>query len=131
MKFQNHTLVVDLDDTISQKVNDYETALVNRQLVAKLQEYRESGFQKIIHTSRNMRTYEGDQSKIQLNTLPNITDWLSKNNVPVDGIITGKPWCGENGFYIDNRAVRPSEFVNLSYSEIEELIRYEDSNTFS
>ena len=131
MKFQNHTLVVDLDDTISQKVNDYETALVNRQLVAKLQEYRERGFQIIIHTSRNMRTYEGDQSKIQLNTLPKITDWLSKNNVPVDGIITGKPWCGENGFYIDNRAVRPSEFVNLSYSEIEELIRYEDSNTFS
>ncbi|WP_435140737.1 hypothetical protein [Pseudopelagicola sp. nBUS_19] len=131
MKFQNNTLVVDLDDTISRKVNDYETALVNRQLVEKLQEYRERGFQIIIHTSRNMRSYEGDISKIQLNTLPKITEWLSKYNVPVDGIITGKPWCGENGFYIDNRAVRPSEFVNLSYSEIKELIEYEDSNTFS
>ena len=49
-------------------------------------------------------------SKKLRNTLPIIKDWLLANNVPYDEIIIGKPWCGMNGFYVDDRAIGPSEF---------------------
>ena len=34
----------------------------------------------------------------------------------------GKPWCGFDGFYVDDKAVRPNEFKELSYEKIKELI---------
>lgn len=125
------TIVVDLDNTISKKITDYETALVNKELVEQLKEYRNKGYQIVIYTARNMKKYNGDQSKIQLNTLPKITNWLETNDVPCDGIITGKPWCGEDGFYVDDRAIRPSEFISLTYNEIKELLENEANNSFS
>ena len=72
-----------------------------------------------------MRTYEGNVGKINIHTLPVIIEWLHTHKVPYDEIIVGKPWCGEDGFYIDDRAVRPSEFANLSYFEITQLLEKE------
>ncbi|HFM3195463.1 TPA: capsular biosynthesis protein, partial [Escherichia coli] len=45
-----------------------------------------------------------------------------RNNIPYDEIIVGKPWCGTNGFYVDDKAIRPSEFISLSETEIAELL---------
>ena len=67
----------------------------------------------------------GSVGKINANTLPLIIDWLKKHDVPYDEIYTAKPWCGEHGFYIDDRAIRPEEFVRLSYFEICALIGIE------
>ena len=69
-----------------------------------------------------MRTYEGNLGKINANTLPVIIDWLNKNKIPYDEIYVGKPWCGHDGFYVDDRAVRPKEFTSLSYEELVELM---------
>lgn len=131
MIFNDKTLVIDLDDTICKKTDTYDNALVNYELVSKIREYKDLGFDIIIYTARNMKTYSGDHSKIQLNTIPSIADWLKRNEIPCDGLITGKPWCGTKGFYIDNRAIRPSEFVAKSIDEIRELIENENHNTFS
>ncbi|HGZ0726786.1 TPA: capsular biosynthesis protein, partial [Escherichia coli] len=60
------------------------------------------------------------------NTLPIIISWLNANNIPYDEIYVGKPWCGHEGFYIDDKAIRPSEFINKSYEEIIELLRGEE-----
>ena len=46
----------------------------------------------------------------------------SRHDIPFDEIHVGKPWCGTEGFYIDDRAIRPSEFVALSLGEIQTLI---------
>ena len=35
----------------------------------------------------------------------------------------GKPWCGFEGFYVDDKAIRPNELVDLSYEEIQKLIK--------
>ncbi len=69
-----------------------------------------------------MRTYEGSIGKINARTLPIIMTWLEENNVPYDEIYVGKPWCGNQGFYVDDKAIRPDEFVQLSYEEIRNLI---------
>ena len=115
-------IIVDLDDTISFKKSTYADAKVNSKLCSKLREYQKNGFEIVIHTARNMRTYEGNIGKINVNTIPVIIQWLKKNDVPYDELIVGKPWCGFEGFYIDDKAIRPNEFINLSYSEIKSLI---------
>ena len=52
-------------------------------------------------------------------------EWLQEHQIPFDEIIVGKPWCGTDGFYVDDRAVRPSEFLNMSYAEIQNLLENE------
>lgn len=117
-------IIVDVDDTltINKSSKDYKNKLPRLDVISKLNEYRDKGYEIIIFSARNMNTYEGDLSKILKNTLPVLTDWLKKYNVEFDGIIMGKPWCGHDGFYIDDRAIRPDEFVNLSESQIQEII---------
>jgi capsule biosynthesis phosphatase len=118
------TIVMDLDDTLTiAGVSDYVDAPIREGVVKQLRRYREIGFKIIILTARNMRTFEGDVEKITVHTLPIIIDWLYRNNVPYDDIVVGKPWCGHEGFYVDDKAIRPDEFVNLSYEAICELIK--------
>ena len=96
-------LVVDLDDTITITVNgDYQHSQPIQPTIDKLKEYKKAGFEIVIYSSRNMRTYEGNVGKINIHTLPNIVDWLNSHDVPYDEIIVGKPWCGFDGFYIDD-----------------------------
>ena len=116
-------LIFDLDDTISfTNDGDYENSIPNLELIDKMREYSDSGFEIVINTSRNIRTFSGNIGKINKITLPKIILWLETNNVPYDEIYVGKPWCGFNGFYIDDKAIRPNEFLNLSYSEIVKLL---------
>ena len=119
-------LIVDLDGTITLgNTSDYNNVLPNTALIEQLKKYKKDGFSIIIFTARNMRTYEGNIGKINIHTLPTITFWLDKHDVPYDEIIVGKPWCGHDGFYIDDRAIRPSEFNSLSFDEITQLINKE------
>jgi capsule biosynthesis phosphatase len=117
-------LVVDLDGTITREElgGTYTDKQPDIELVARLREYKELGFEIIIYTARNMRTFENSIGKINAHTLPIIIDWLRRHDIPFDEIHVGKPWCGTEGFYVDDRAIRPSEFVRLSLEEIRELI---------
>ena len=116
-------LIIDLDDTLC-KVGggNYEDALPIVGAIDRLRQYHKSGFEIIIHTSRNVRTYDGNMGKISAFTLPLIVDWLKKNDVPYDEIYVGKPWCGYEGFYVDDRSIRPSEFMSLDHLEILALL---------
>ena len=117
-------LVFDLDDTltINQAGLPYPEQRPNLPIIEKLREYQGMGFEIIIFTARNMRSYNGSVGKINAVTLPIIVEWLSKHNVPYDESHIGKPWCGHDGFYVDDKAIRPSEFASLTYEEIRELI---------
>lgn len=112
-------LIFDLDDTLCRTVNgDYRNAEPILEVIQTLRDYHANGFSIVINTSRNMRTHQGNVGKINKNTLPIIIDWLERHQVPYDELYVGKPWCGFEGFYIDDKAIRPDEFVNLSYEEI-------------
>ncbi|AYN87383.1 MULTISPECIES: HAD-IIIC family phosphatase [Commensalibacter] len=117
-------LVFDLDDTLTINTSgvSYADKLPNLPVIQKLREYKKQGFEIIIQTARNMYTYNGDIGKINANTLPIIIEWLKKHEIPYDEIYVGKPWCGKEGFYIDDRAIRPSEFISMSFDEITKLI---------
>lgn len=120
-------LVLDIDGTITiDSDKPYSEKPVNEQFVKQMNEYKRMGFEIILFTSRNMRTYDGNIGKINKNTLPTLMTWLEKNEVPYDEIYVGKPWCGFDGFYVDDKAIRPSEFTSLSYEEIQSLLNKEN-----
>ena len=116
-------LIFDLDDTLCTNQNgDYANAQPITEVVEKLREYHRQGFTIVINTSRNMRTYQGNIGAINKNTLPIIIDWLGRHDIPYDELYVGKPWCGFEGFYVDDKAIRPDELVKLSYAEICQLL---------
>ncbi|EAU9200966.1 capsular biosynthesis protein [Salmonella enterica] len=119
-------IIIDIDMTLTKGKGPggYEDALVNKDLVVKLKEYKEQGFMIVLNTSRNMNSYN-NIGLINKNTLPILIKWLEVNSIPYDEIYVGKPWCGHEGFYVDDKAIRPSEFINYSYDEIVEILRKE------
>lgn len=116
-------LIMDLDGTLTNgDTADYRNVSPRRDVVDALRRYREDGFEIVLHTARNMRTYGSSVGKINANMLPILFEWLARHEIPYDEIWTGKPWCGEEGFYVDDKAVRPDEFAALSYDDIQALI---------
>ncbi len=118
------TIVIDLDGTLcetKQEHQEYAEVQPRQEIVQKLREYRELGFSVVIMSARNMKTFDGDMEKINAITLPIIVQWLNKHAIPYDEVRVGKPWCGEDGFYVDDRTIRPDEFVHLSFEEIKKL----------
>lgn len=120
-------LVFDLDGTLTHDDPevDYAERRPNAAVVARLRDYRARGFEIVICSARNMRTYSGQLGKINAHTLPVILDWLARHDIPYDEIHVGKPWCGTEGFYIDDKAIRPSEFAALTYEEVQALLARE------
>ena len=120
-------LVFDLDGVIA--LDDPERPYAEREpnlaIIEKMRAYKAEGFEIAVATARNMRTYSGQIGRINAVTLPIVIDWLRKHDVPFDEVHVGKPWCGTEGFYVDARAVRPSEFLKLSLAEIHALIATE------
>jgi capsule biosynthesis phosphatase len=120
-------LVFDLDGTLALDEPDraYAERRPNVAVVERLREYRSLGFEIIICSARNMRTHGGSIGKINAQTLPVIIDWLTRHDIPYDELHVGKPWCGTEGFYVDDKAIRPSEFVALSLEGVRDLLARE------
>jgi len=72
-----------------------------------------------------MRTHEGRIGKINAETAPVLLEWLDEKEVPYDEIHLGKPWCGHEGFYVDDKALRPSEFLSMEHEEIQAMLKKE------
>ena len=118
-------LVFDIDGTlcpIKSKEEKYEDLVPYQEMIDKLREYKEQGFKIILQSARNMNSYKGNQGLINANTLPTLINWLNKWNIPYDEIYMSKPWPGHIGYYIDDRAIRPREFLEKTPEELDEII---------
>lgn len=122
------TIVIDLDGTLTVpgSAETYDALQPRLAVVRRLRHYATSGFRIAIMTSRNMRTYANSIGRINAETLPVVIEWLKRHDIPFDEIHVGKPWCGDDGFYVDDRAVRPSEFAALDQSSIAALLEKEN-----
>ncbi len=118
------TVVVDLDNTltIDDKELSYDKKRPRLDVIEKIRHYKRFGFKIIIYTARNMQTQHGDESLVIGNIGAVTLKWLERHKVPYDGIRFGKPYA-QNSFYIDDKAIRPQEFVNSSYEELIELTK--------
>jgi len=95
------------------------------EVVEKIREYKNNGFEIVIYSSRQVRTYNNNIGKIIANTVPVLIEWLGKHDIPYDEIFVGKPWCGYDGFYVDDKAIRPNEFVSMTYEQVRDLLAKE------
>ena len=118
-------IVVDVDGTlcpVKRSHENYEDLLPYEDMLSKLRQYREAGYYIILYTSRNMRTYGGNIGLIMANTAKMTMQWLDRHQVPYDEIHFGKPWASRVGFYVDDRCVRPDEFLSKTPEEIDALL---------
>ncbi len=119
------TIYIDLDGTLCPLKGDterYEDLPARPDVLARLIAARAQGYRVVVHTARNMRTHDGDLARINVDTAPRVLEWLRRRGVPFDGLIVGKPWPGPQGFYVDDRTVRPDEFVRLDDAGIHALL---------
>ncbi len=118
------TIIIDLDNTITidNKSLSYDQKRPRVDVIKKMKEYKKLGFKIIIYTARNMQTQQNDEAMAIGNIGAETISWLLKHEVPFDGIRFGKPYA-RNAFYVDDKAIRPDEFLNMSFKSIVELTK--------
>lgn len=122
--YNDITLIFDVDGTLcplKEEGQEYIDLAPDKEMVEKLKEYKDDGAKIVLFSSRNMKTYDGNLGLINANTAIVMRDWLEKWDIPYDEIYFGKPWPGHRGLYIDDRAVRPNEFLENSFEALEKL----------
>ena len=118
-------LVVDIDGTICEiksHEQEYSEVAPEPHMLERLRKLHSEGWRIILSTSRGMRSSDGNVGQITKTVGPTLLHWLAEHDVPFDELCLGKPWPGKAGFYIDDRAVRPREFLSLSFHELEQLV---------
>lgn len=124
--YSEYGFVFDIDGTIcpiKKKDEKYEDLVPYPEMVEKIREYKAGGARIVLLTSRNMNSYNNNIGLINANTAKVLMAWLDKWDIPYDEIVYGKPWAGHKGFYIDDRTVRPDEFLSMSLDEMDETCK--------
>ena len=122
--FSDYSFIFDIDGTlcpIKKESEKYEDLIPFPEMVEKIKYYKSHGAKIILFTSRNMNSYQGNIGLINKNTAVILIKWLDKWDIPYDEIIYGKVWPGHKGFYIDDRSVRPDEFLQYSPEELTKI----------
>lgn len=119
------SIVFDVDGTlcpIRKPDEDYSELEPFEEIISLLREYKSKGFYIILYSARNMNTFQGNVGRIVAVTGKQLMEWLERHDIPYDEMHLGKPWPGRGGFYVDDKSIRPDEFLKLSYEEILALI---------
>lgn len=122
--FREYSFIIDIDGTlcpIKQKEEEYGDLIPYEDIVKKIRFYKDNGARIILYTSRNVNSYNGNLGLINKKTAPILLGWLEKWDIPYDEIIYGKPWPGHKGFYVDDRTVRPNEFISNTVEELDDI----------
>lgn len=121
---EGYKFIFDIDGTICPiKKSDekYEDLIPHMEMVNKIKMLKNEGAIIVLFTSRNMNSYNGNIGLINKNTAKILLEWLEKWKIPYDEIIYGKPWPGKNGFYVDDRSIRPKELLNNTIEQLNEI----------
>ena len=112
-------LVVDLDKTLcTKKLPDESYADVKPicDMIDAVNTLHKNGSEVIIESARNMLTQSNNEAKVIKNIGLTTLKWLNDNNIEYDGIKFGKPI---GSCYIDDKALRPKEFLSI-YNSLED-----------
>lgn len=122
---KDKVLVVDIDGTlcdIKATNENYIDVAPEPQIVERLRKMHAEGWRIILSSSRGMRSNDGNIGQINKVVGPVVLEWLKRHDIPFDEIYFGKPWPGKEGFYIDDRSIRPREFIENDQAGVEALI---------
>jgi capsule biosynthesis phosphatase len=118
-------LVIDVDGTlcpIKRSGESYADMAPEPRMLARLRALHAEGWHIILHSARGMRSNDGNVGKIGKNVAPVMLDWIAKHDIPFDELHLSKPWPGAQGYYIDDRSVRPREFLDMTFEELNAMI---------
>ena len=106
-------LIVDLDNTITIDSSslDYAAKKLNAEVALAIKNAAKLQIETTIFSSRNMKTFNGDLEKIESVTRPIAENWLQEKQIKYSELILGKPWCGKEGWYVDDKNLNIEEFV--------------------
>lgn len=124
--FKDYSFVFDIDGTIcpiKKKEEKYEDLVPYSNIVEKIKYYHDNGAKIVLFTSRNMNSYNGNIGMINKHTAKILSDWLEKWQIPYDEIVYGKPWPGHKGFYVDDRTIRPDEFLKCDVDQLDKICK--------
>ena len=112
LKKNKNTIYIDLDNTLTSpnNQNSYLVHDVNNDIKKAILQAKKKSYDVVIYTSRGMLSYNKDINDINKYVLPNIKKWLNKNEIYYDDIIIGKPFCGSNGWYVDDKNLSTKQF---------------------
>jgi capsule biosynthesis phosphatase len=109
--FRSEKLVFDLDGTLWDEnfIPDYE-------MLNFLENFYEQGGYVILYTARGMKSRDCNVGKIIAEVSPEVLERLEDLGVKYHEIHFGKPYCGDDGYYIDDRALHPKDVKNSLYT---------------
>lgn len=106
-------LVVDLDKTLCTKKSpneSYSDVKPINNIIDVINSLHNNGVEIIIESARNMLTQNNNEAKVIKNIGLDTLNWLKDNNICYDGIKFGKTM---GTCYIDDKALRPKEFIKI------------------
>jgi capsule biosynthesis phosphatase len=108
-----YKICFDLDNTLCEnRLSDqaYIDVPPKPGAVEYLKELKQKGYYIIIHTARNMLTYNNNLGQIIANQAPIVIEWLKKHDITYDELLFGKPLAD---YYVDDKAVTFTDFKTL------------------
>lgn len=109
-------IVVDFDDTLAfHKGRDFDNAVPNVDLIKKLNDLHDQGWQIDIFTARgsiSCKTRDEARQKYEAS----MKAWLEKHNVKYNLLSFDKPLAA---YYIDDKGIMPEDFLGVDIRELE------------
>lgn len=118
------TIVMDIDNTISfsSDYNDldaYSKAKPNKNLIRTMQKMTDNGYKFILYTSRGWISCNESVVEAEKKYRTQIETWLSKNHVPYDRLLFGKPY---GIYYVDDKGMTPDEFCKVFGDDEDDIL---------
>lgn len=106
------TLVIDLDGTLctQKSFGTYSEAEPIQEMIDHVNACYDAGWNIVIYTARGMETFRGREVDIPWEIKPLTEEWLKKHGVKYHELKFFKPPAV---YYVDDKAIRPEEFLTL------------------
>lgn len=109
----HRTFIIDLDDTISHTFNrDWDNATPDLEVIDKINQLFEDGFQIWIVTARGMLSCNGDIALREKTYRTSIETWLRNHNVHYH-VLSFEKVLG--AYYVDDKALSVNDFKKRSF----------------
>ena len=102
-------IIIDIDDTLCiVKNRDFINAIPIQEVIDKVNEYYDSGYEIIISTARGQKSCKTPE-QMQEKYYKITKEWLDKHNVKYHKLEIGYKQNAD--MYVDDKAIKPEEFV--------------------
>jgi len=114
------TFVIDVDGVIcgpnnsEERIASYVDCTPIDVVVSRIRILFRLGHRIILHTSRNVNTFNDNEDKLNRITKPILEAWLKHYDVPYHKLVMGKPWGSGGVYYVDDRSLTVNQFLNSS-----------------